>query len=174
MNPGFGLKRILVATSFVVVACSPPAASGQTGGSRAEVAAASDMDISISDDWLAATPAGARVAAGYLTIVNAASAPDRLVAASSPRAARVEVHEMVMEDQMMRMRRVTALDVPAGGSVSLKPGGLHLMFMGVERSFREGERVQVTLTFQNAGTVTRSVEVRARNSRRSGAAHGGH
>ena len=96
----------------------------------------------------------ASVAGGYMTIRNAGAAPDRLVGASAPAvAARVELHVHVKEGEVMRMREVQGLDVPANGAFELKPGGAHLMFMQIKRPFAEGEKVAVTLKFERAGEV---------------------
>ncbi len=95
------------------------------------------------------------VNAGYLTIINAADAPDRLLSASSPDAARVELHEHVRAaGGMMQMRKVQGgVAVPARGQVSFAPGGLHLMIFNPKAPLRDGGYFPITLTFQRAGTV---------------------
>jgi copper(I)-binding protein len=109
--------------------------------------------ISIENAWARATAPGAKVGGGYLTIRNRGSAPDRLVGASSPAAARVELHEHVREGEVMKMREVKGFGVPANGAFELKPGGAHLMFMDIRQPFKEGEKLPVRLIFDKAGEV---------------------
>src|SRR5690242_14844735 len=90
-------------------------------------------DLTISDPWSRATPGGAKVGAGYFVVENRGSAPDRLVGGSFERAGRVEIHEMSMADNVMRMRPLDqGLVIPPGGRVELKPGGLHAMFVDLK------------------------------------------
>ena len=118
--------------------------------------------LAIADAWASSTPAGASVAAGYLTIANSGIAEDRLVSATSTRADRVEVHEMSMVGKTMKMRAVDkGLAVPAGGAVAFKQGGLHLMFTGIGSPFSEGDTIPVKLTFEKAGEVEVSLKVSA-------------
>jgi copper(I)-binding protein len=117
-------------------------------------------DLELTDLWTRATPPRAAVAGGYLTIINHGAAPDRLVAVSSPQAAVGEVHEMKVEDGVMTMRPLEGgLPIPAGETVTLAPGGYHIMFMELREPFTEGGKVPVTLTFENAGTVETSLHV---------------
>lgn len=122
-------------------------------------AASASAGIAITNASARATPDGAVVAGGYLTIANAGAEADRLVSAASPRAGRMELHEMAMDGGMMTMRPVTGIDVPAGGTVELKPGGLHLMFMDIPAPFKAGETIPVTLTFEKAGAVEATLTV---------------
>lgn len=111
-------------------------------------------DLAIDHPWSRATPQGAQVAGGYLKITNGGQATDRLVGGSADVATRIEVHEMSMDQGVMKMRELkTGLEVKPGASVELKPGGLHLMFMGLKRPFAKGERVKATLQFEKAGKV---------------------
>jgi copper(I)-binding protein len=116
--------------------------------------------IEISDAWSRATPPGAKVAAGYLTIRNKSAAADRLVGASSPAAARVETHLTEKQGEVMRMREVKGYEVPAKGSFELTPGGAHLMLVDVRRPFKEGDRIPLVLRFQNAGEIKTELEVK--------------
>ena len=97
---------------------------------------------------------------GYLKLVNKGSA-DRLLSASAPISASVELHSMRMDGDVMRMREVSAIDVPAGGSVELKPGGYHLMFVGLKAPLAAGQRFPLKLKFEKAGEVTVDVSVDA-------------
>lgn len=108
--------------------------------------------VSVENPWARPTPPNAKLAAGYLTVVNAGAA-DRLVGASSPAAARVETHVTRKDGDIFRMREVKHLDVPANGRLELKPAGAHLMLIDIKRPFRAGEKVPVTLRFQKAGEV---------------------
>jgi copper(I)-binding protein len=109
--------------------------------------------VEIQNPWSRATPPGAKIGAGYLTIRNKAASPDRLVGASSPAAARVETHVTVKEGDIFRMREVKGYEVPANGSFELKPGGAHLMLVDLKQPLKEGERVPLTLRFAKAGEV---------------------
>jgi copper(I)-binding protein len=109
--------------------------------------------VKIEKPWLRATPPGAAVGGGYMTIRNAGAAPDKLVGASSPAAGRVELHVTSEQNGVMKMQPVAGYDVPAKGSFELKPGGAHLMFMELKAPFKEGDRVPVTLKFEKAGEV---------------------
>ncbi len=109
--------------------------------------------IEIEQPWSRATPPGATLAAGYLRIVNRGGAADRLLGVSSPLAASVETHVTTKEGDIMKMRPVSGYEIPAAGSFELKPGGAHLMFIGIKRPFREGDRVPATLRFEKAGEV---------------------
>jgi periplasmic copper chaperone A len=112
-------------------------------------------DLEIGHPWSRATPAGAKVAGGYFTITNNGSAPDRLVSISSDVSEKAELHEMGVKDGVMTMRPVAGgLEIPAGGKVALAPGGYHLMFIGLKRQPKQGEKFSATLTFEKAGTVS--------------------
>jgi copper(I)-binding protein len=110
--------------------------------------------ITIAHPWSRATPPGAATGAGYLGLTNQGADADRLVEASSPVAAKVEVHQMSVEGGIMKMGAVEGgLEVPAGGSVALEPGGYHLMLTGLTRPLVEGERIPLKLVFDKAGPV---------------------
>jgi periplasmic copper chaperone A len=115
--------------------------------------------VAVEKPWARATAPGAKVAAGYMVLQNKGAAADRLVAASSPAAARVELHVHLHEGGVMKMREVPGYDVPAGGVFELKPGGAHLMFMDIKRPFKEGEKVPVKLRFEKAGEVSAEFHV---------------
>lgn len=117
-------------------------------------ATAAHGQVTIDNAWVRATAPGARVGGGYMVVRNAGSAPDRLVGASSPASARVELHVHIREGDVMRMRQVPAFEVPANGSFELKPGGAHLMFMEIRQPFKEGETLPVTLKFEKAGEIS--------------------
>lgn len=123
---------------------------------------------------------GAPVGGGFLTIVNTGSEPDRLVSATSPAAGEVQLHEMAMENDVMKMRHLeNGIEIPAGATVELKPGGLHVMFMKVKEPFKEGAKVPATLVFEKAGSVDVEFHVgpavgKAAEGHDAHEGHGGH
>ncbi|WP_457586028.1 DUF1775 domain-containing protein [Ensifer canadensis] len=130
-------------------------------------------DLEISGGAAKAMLPGAKVGGGFLTIKNGGGADDRLVAVESPVAGRVEIHEMAMENDVMKMRKLDdGVALPAGETVELKAGGLHLMFMQVSKPFAEGETVPVTLVFEKAGKVDFTLAVGTAGG--GAAATGGH
>ena len=117
--------------------------------------------IKIEDAYTRATVPGQQVAGGFMKIENKGSGTDQLVSASSPVASEVQLHEMAMEGNVMKMRQVKDIAVPAGGAVELKPGGLHLMFMNIKAPLTAGESVPVKLKFAKAGEVEVKMPVNA-------------
>ncbi len=109
--------------------------------------------IVVEAPWARATPAGAKVGGGYLTLRNAGAQPDRLVSFSSAASGRGELHEMTMAEGVMKMREIAGIEIPAGGTVELKPGGLHLMFVDLKGRIAEGAPVKARLVFEKAGSV---------------------
>jgi periplasmic copper chaperone A len=117
-------------------------------------------DLTISQGWARATPRGAKVGGGYLTIQNDGGAPDRLVSASTDVAGKVEIHEMTMSNGVMKMRPLEkGLTVEPGKTVKLAPSGYHLMLMDLKSPLKQGEKVPVTLDFEKAGKVSVSLDV---------------
>ena len=109
--------------------------------------------VQVEKAWARATAPGAKVAAGYMIVRNQAEAADRLVSVTSPAAERVETHVTVRDGDIMRMREVKGYELAPQGTLELKPGGAHLMFVDIRAPFREGERVPATLRFEKAGEV---------------------
>ena len=116
--------------------------------------------IAIGHPFSRATSAGQAVGGGFLKLNNGGGA-DKLVSASTPAAASVELHTMRMEGDVMRMRQLDAIELPAGQTVELKPGGLHLMLMGLKAPLKAGDMVPLTLKFEKAGEVTVQLKVEA-------------
>ena len=135
-------------------------------------AAAHEVEVgqlTLTDLWTRATPPNAPTGAGYLTITNAGDVPDRLIAVEAPDATKGEIHEMKVKDGVMTMRPVEGgLEIPAHGSVTLAPGGFHLMFMGLKSPFVEGGKLPVTLTFAAAGSVDTFLHIMAIGSKGPG------
>ncbi len=100
------------------------------------------------------------VTGAFMLIKNTTSENDTLVSASTDMAAQVEIHETTMKDDVMSMAEVSGIDIPANGQVELKPGGYHIMLIGVKQALKEGQTVTLRLVFQNAGQVTVEAEVR--------------
>lgn len=115
--------------------------------------------MEIEKPWVRATPPGAKIAAGYMTIRNKSGTQDRLVGASSPAAARVETHVNIKDGEILRMREVKGYDIPAKGTFELKPGGAHLMLVDIKQPFKEGDKVPITLKFEKAGEVNTEFHV---------------
>jgi hypothetical protein len=124
--------------------------------------------IKIEDAYTRATVPGQQVAGGFMKIENKGVA-DQLISASSPIAGEVQLHEMAMDGNVMKMRQVKDIAVPAGGAVELKPGGLHLMFMNIKAPLTAGETVPVKLKFAKAGDIEVKMPVNAMGAGHSGA-----
>jgi copper(I)-binding protein len=117
-------------------------------------------NLAITKAWSRATPGGAKVAGGYLTIENRGSVPDRLLSGSTGLARSIEVHEMVVSNGLMMMRPIDGgLTIEPGETVKLAPGGRHLMFLGLKGPLKQGEHIPVTLMFEHAGEIEVSFEV---------------
>lgn len=131
-------------------------------------------NLEIDDPFARATPAGAKVGAGYLVVKNKGTQADRLVSATADLAGRVEIHEMGMTNGVMTMRPLPAgLDIPPNGEVALKPGGYHIMFMDLKAPIALDTPVTGTLTFEKAGTVNVTYKVVPVGATSSGASSGG-
>lgn len=134
--------------------------------------------LAIDHPWTRATPGGAKVGGGYMTITNMGGETDRLVAGTADFAGMIEIHEMAMKDGVMRMRRLPAgLEIPPGETVELKPGGYHVMFMQLKAPLVEGDPVTATLTFEKAGSIDLEFAVEPVGARGSDAHkmdHSGH
>jgi hypothetical protein len=147
------MKPILRAVAFTALFAALLAAP-----TRAEEVKAGDLVI--TQAWSRATPGGAKIGGGYLTIENKGSAPDRLVGASADVAGRVEVHEMAVNNGVMTMRPLEkGLAIDPGKTVKLAPGGYHLMMFDLKSPLKQGEKLPVTLDFEKAGKVKVTLEV---------------
>lgn len=117
--------------------------------------------IAVSDAWARPSMGMDRAGAAYLVITNEGDEDDVLLGATSPAAATVEVHETTMEgDGSMAMRPIESLAIPAGGTVRLEPGGYHMMLIELTGELAVGDEIEITLSFERAGEVTVSAEVR--------------
>jgi uncharacterized protein YcnI/copper(I)-binding protein len=134
--------------------------SGGASEAHDEVVKVGDLDV--TGAFTKAMLPGQPVGGGYFTVRNNGKSDDMLVSVGSPIAGSVELHEMAMQGEVMRMRKLdTGIAIPAGKTVELTPGGLHLMFIKVKEPFKQGGKVPVTLTFEKAGKVDITLPIEA-------------
>ena len=137
------MRKCLLLAAAVVLAASAALAHDYKAGA-----------IVINHPWARATPRGASVGAGYLTLTNTGATADRLIAATAAAADRVELHEMTMVDGIMRMRPVKdGIELKPGQKIEFKSGAFHLMLVDLKEPLQQGQRVKGTLTFEKAGAV---------------------
>ena len=143
-------RRLALAALFAVLAIPAFALDYRLGA------------IEIGQPWARATPPTAESGGGFLVITNTGTTPDRLIAVKSPAADKVEIHEMKMDGNIMRMREVEkGIEIPPGATVELKPGGFHVMFMGLKAPFAKDAKVPLTLVFEKAGSIDVDLMVQA-------------
>ncbi len=130
-----------------------------TVGALAALARAAEPEIGLTNAWVRPTLGAGRTTAAYVTITNTGTAADRLTAADAPGAGSVEIHTSGMKDGVMRMRRLEGLEIPGGGTVTMAPGGFHIMIIDVEEPVQVGSVVPLTLTFEGAGSITTDATV---------------
>jgi len=144
-------RHLLILSSAIALFGLPAAAHDYTLGS-----------LKIGHPWARATPPTAPSGGGFLTVTNTGTTADRLVSATSPAAGQVQVHEMKMDGNIMRMREVEkGIEIPPGATVELKPGGFHVMFMGLRAPFAKDAKVPLTLVFEKAGSIDVDLMVQA-------------
>lgn len=125
------------------------------------LAACSQSSLSVKDPFARPSPSAGGNGGAFLTIVNNTQTPDRLVSAQSPAAMMVELHETIDDNGVMRMQpQPQGFEIPAGGSVELKPGGKHVMLMGLTAPLKVGDKIEITLNFEKAGAIKIQVPVR--------------
>lgn len=123
-------------------------------------ASAAHAQTTVAEPWVRSTVAGQKATGAFLQITSAAGG--KLVSASSPVAGVVEIHEMTMDGNVMKMRALSSgLDLPAGKAVALKPGGLHVMLMDLKQPLKAGDTVPLTLVVEGAGNKRETVDVKA-------------
>lgn len=139
-------------------------------------ASLSNAQVVVSDPWVRATVPQQSGTGAFMKLTSQTDA--KLVAADSPVAEHVEVHEMALENNVMKMRQMESLPLPAGQTVELKPGGYHIMFINVHNQIKVGEQVPLTLTFESADGQRNTLEVVAPvkplSTPAGGQSHGGH
>jgi periplasmic copper chaperone A len=160
------MKKLLVglAAIMALVLAAPASAEDVKAG-----------DLVITQAWTRATPNGAKIAGGYLTIENKGTAPDRLLGGSGAVAGKIEVHEMSMDNGVMKMRPLDkGLTIDPGKMVKLAPGGYHLMMFDLKNPLKQGDKVPLTLDFEKAGKVSVSLDVQAVGAQAPGGGHDDH
>jgi periplasmic copper chaperone A len=133
-------------------------------------------DLVITQAWSRATPSGAKVGGGYLTVENKGSTADKLIGGSADIAGKVEIHEMAMDGGVMKMRPLDkGLVIEPGKTVKFAPGGYHMMLMDLKTQLKQGDKVPVTLQFEKAGKVNVSLDVQGVGAQAPGGGdHSGH
>ena len=130
-------------------------------------------DLVITQAWSRATPGGAKIAGGYLTIANKGAAADRLIGGSADVAGKLEIHEMTMNNGVMTMRPLAkGLVIEPGNTAKLAPGGYHLMLMDLKGPLKQGDKLPVTLEFEKAGKVKVAFDVQGVGAKGPGADEG--
>ncbi|MBC7483672.1 MAG: copper chaperone PCu(A)C [Rhizobacter sp.] len=152
------LKPILAALAFTLASAAAHAHSFKLGS------------IEIGHPYARATAAGQPTGGGFLKLTNG-GADDKLLSASAAVSASVELHEMKMEGDVMRMRQVDGIALPAGQSVELRPGGFHIMFVGLKAPLKAGDKFPIKLKFEKAGEVEVTVNVEAPGPAAAASAH---
>ena len=143
------LTAAALAGSILLSACNSAPETEATTEAKA-----SSSQIAIAGPWSRETAEGQDAGGAFMKITNSGTATDRLTGGSTPVAGEVQIHTVDMTDGVMHMRQLEdGLEIPAGGSVTLKPGSFHIMLMQLEQPLKQGETVPVTLTFEKAEPV---------------------
>lgn len=124
--------------------------------------------LKIDHPWARATPGAITTGAVYLSVTATGDAPDRLIGAATPRAAKAELHTQIMDGDVMKMRALSAIEINPGEPAMLKPGSMHIMLVGLTAPLREKDRFPLTLTFEKAGKVEVEVLVESAGARDAG------
>lgn len=127
-------------------------------------------DLTVDHPMAFETAPGARVGGGFFTVTNAGDTADRLIRVEAD-FPRVEIHETVVADGIARMQEIRTLEIPPGGTVELAPGGLHVMFMGLNAPLTAGDVLEATLVFERAGPVEVAFDVEKRGGQGEHGAH---
>ncbi len=152
------IRTLTLAAALLALLAIPAFAHGFKVGS-----------IEIEHPWARASAGSAENGAAYMVLNNEGKEADKLVAASSPAADRVELHTHIDEGGVMKMRQINTVDIASGGTVKLAPGGLHVMLLGLKAPLVKGKAFPLTLTFEKAGTVLVEISVQG-----AGDAHADH
>jgi copper(I)-binding protein len=116
--------------------------------------------LNVSNPWSNVTPKGASIAVGYMSIINSGTEPDRLIGASSDISAKLEMHDMTMDNGVMKMRPVEGgVEIKPGATVEFKPGSFHLMFVDLKKPLAANDHIKAALMFEKAGTVNVEFDV---------------
>jgi periplasmic copper chaperone A len=169
---GLGIASVLAAGLSCTGTWAAQDPHDRPAGHRSE-AQARVGEIAVSSPWARATAPTARTGGAYMALSNSGSASDRLLAVSTPVAGRAELHTHLSTDGIMRMRPVDAVEIPAGGSVELAPGGYHVMLMDLKQPLVQGTSFPMSLSFERAGTIQVNVQVGSAGASTS-PSHGAH
>lgn len=142
------MRKLFIGAALLLSILVPPTAKA-------------DATLQIHKAWSRATPPGAQSGVVYMTIENAGADADTLKSVSTPLSTNAMIHESAMKNGVMTMSHMMALPVPAKGSVTLAPSGLHVMLMGLTRPLKAGTTLPLTLNFEKAGAVTLDVPILA-------------
>ena len=160
---GLAMTAVLAGAAAICILALPARAGDYDLGS-----------IHISQPWSQATPKGAATGVGYVTLTNKGTVPDKVSCVSDDASAQCEIHSMAMDGGVMKMRPIEGgLEIRPGESVTLKPGGNHMMFVSLKHPLEQGQTVKVTLKFEHAGTIDVDYPVLAMGARPPGASAGG-
>ena len=159
----------MIKTMMTAVALLLTMATGAAAQSTAKVG-----QIEISNAWARASAGKAGAGAAYFEIRNHGGKSDRLVSVKTDVSRTASLHAHIMKDNIMRMARIDGLELPAGGRAMLEPGGHHVMLMGLRKPLMKGHSFPLSLTFENAGTVTVTVAIMGPGSRGPSHTTGGH
>ena len=181
----FVLSTALLGLALTLSACQPadkaPAAEQKTAEATAKEptlaqaqAAAEKTAAAVKADnpYVRAVPPGQENSAAFMTLTNSSDVPVALIAAESPVADKVELHEHTNNNGVMAMRQIPQIEVPAKGSVELKPGGLHIMLIGLKQALNAGGNVPLTLLFADGGLVQVTAPIKTVDAPMAGAAMG--
>jgi periplasmic copper chaperone A len=126
-------------------------------------------NLTVGHPWARATPGAVKNSAAFFTIENKSATPDKLIGVTGDVAREIQIHTMLTEAGVMKMREIKSLDVPANGKTELKPGGLHIMLIGLKEGLKDGTKFPLTLKFEKAGEVKVTV-----TAEKAGGDHSGH
>lgn len=133
---------------------APPADSGKPAATAPAASATAADNVQAENPYARAVPPGQPNSASFMTLVNSSDADHSVKSAASPVAATVELHTHTNNNGVMEMRQVPQIDIPAKGRTELKPGGLHIMLIGLKQDMKVGENASITLTFEDGSTTT--------------------
>lgn len=155
------MLRSLTQAAALALCLTAPSLLAVPAFAADHVATAKTGNLHVEQAWSRATPKSAANGAAFMTLRNAGADADALTSAASTASKTVEIHATIMKDGVMQMRPLNQLDIPAGGAVELKPGGYHIMFIGLKAPLAAGSMVDLTLNFAKAGAVTLKLPVAA-------------
>jgi copper(I)-binding protein len=150
------VTRLALAAAFSTIAFAVSAHDYKVG------------ELKIDHPWARATPGAIKTGAIYFSVTAQGDTPDRLIAVETPRAAKAEMHTQILDGDVMKMRQVSAIEINPGEPTVLKPGGMHIMLVGLTAPMREKERFPMTLTFEKAGKIEVQIAVEAVGARDAG------